>query len=448
MMKTFAMAVVLAGFASCGVDEPLPLQPIPFAELAPPTSKATPPPGPFNGEVEVTIKSDRPATIFMSTNGSDPRTVSAGRISGASPIKIKITKTTTLKYFASVGGKEEMLHEGTWIRAGAKAGTISGVVVVGQFAIGHKVGLFRNFDLKDLPTPTMPMEIPFSYDGLTQGAHRLTAILDRNDDMQLIPLLDYQSATTTVNIDLTDPFKASVENVRILLGTPSTGKGSLVGTISLPNAPTAQVLQVNILDPAALTGGIMNPMALLTQLQSGYRIPTTSQQSAYDYVLNDLNPGRYTAISSLIGFQNGAAALNLVGEVLRPVTIVADQETVRNFEYGPVQLTGEISVSAASTPMGVSISFLAARSFKLSGDAQVLLLPILLTPNPIGGSRAMYSASAVRSSSTFSLRLFTGPMALQESLQWIFNPFSGMPAQATVSTGVGQDVVVADVNVP
>ena len=80
--------------------------------------------------------------------------------------------------------------------------------------------------------------IQFDADGvLLNGQHRLTAISDRNGDGQLIPFLDFQSDTVTVELDLEDPFKAGPEGVRIYLGASGTGLGTLRGTITLPSAP-------------------------------------------------------------------------------------------------------------------------------------------------------------------------------------------------------------------
>ena len=107
-------------------------------------TKVTPPAGPFNGEVELTFTTDLPATIFVSIDGEDPRLTSKGRIEGESPLKLKLTATTEVKYFASVGGRDEDLHVEKWIRAGPAVGTISGVVVVGNFGLGKQVGVTRN----------------------------------------------------------------------------------------------------------------------------------------------------------------------------------------------------------------------------------------------------------------------------------------------------------------
>src|SRR5687767_5544458 len=96
-----ALPLVFALLAlSCG-QTPLPLKIDPNATLAAPQSKVSPPPGVFNGDIKLIFTSDRPATIYLSTNGSDPRETTAGRIEGPSPLELIIKATTTVSWFAS-----------------------------------------------------------------------------------------------------------------------------------------------------------------------------------------------------------------------------------------------------------------------------------------------------------------------------------------------------------
>src|SRR4051812_15009291 len=94
---------------SCG-GSPLPLTWTPNATLAPPVSKVSPPPGVFNGDIKLIFTTDRPATIFLSTDGSDPRNTTTTRVEGPSPFELIIKATTTINWFASVDGKDEQLH--------------------------------------------------------------------------------------------------------------------------------------------------------------------------------------------------------------------------------------------------------------------------------------------------------------------------------------------------
>lgn len=422
----------------------------PNAELGPPRVKASPPAGPFNGEVTITFEAERPATIYFSTNGEDPRLSSLGRVSGQSPLELTISANTTVKYFASVDGKDGELEEGTWIRAGGPKGTISGVVVVGGFAVNKEVGLFNNGDLKLLGKPAAPTEMPFSFTGLTTGRHRLTAISDRNDDGRLIPFLDYQSAATTIELDLSDPFKAGPENVRIYLGASNSGLGTLRGTITLPRPPALQNLQISLLDPAALGGGL-DPAALLQQLQNGYQVITTPNETEYPYVITDLMPGQVNPVPSLFGFGNGGIALNLLANPLQRVTIVADQETVADFAYGPVTISGDLALGPTSAPVGgLGFGLVAAKAVSISEGIQAVLMPVIFMQDQTTmTARASYSGGAFRGNSTVNLRVFTnanGANPITDALMWAVNPFAPGPAHATVSTQMAD--VVADIRLP
>lgn len=447
-MRRLALFLPVALSLSCGPG-PGPFVPVPSAELPPPTTKVEPPPGPFNGTVTLTFKTDRAATIYVSVDGKDPRTTSTGRISGPSPLTVTLEATTAVKYFASEGGKDEALHEDTWIRAGGPVGTIRGVVVVGGFATGKKVGLFHNIDLQELGTPEMPTEIPFFYEGLQSGQHRLTAISDRNDDGNLIPFLDYQSDTTTITLDLADPFKASAEDVRIYLGASGSGLGTLKGVIHLPKPPAFQNLQISVLSPDML-GANLDPTALLQLLQGGYRILTNQTDTDYPYVITNLTPGNYVPVPSLLGFGNGGIAINLLANPLQTVRIEADQETTKNFAFGPVTISGEVTVAAGSAPQGFAYGIVAAKSASLTDGIQAVLMPVLLTADPMTGDmKGSYAGSAFRGSSSVSIRVFTNanmgnPIA--EALPWVLNPFAAQPPHATVMTQM--DDVVKDILVP
>jgi hypothetical protein len=434
---------------SCG-QKPGPLVVEPNATLGPPMVTASPAAGPFNGKVSVTFTADRPATIYASTNGLDPRETTEGRVSGESPFTIELTATTMVKYFASTDGKDGDLAEGRWIRAGGEKGTISGVLIVGGFSAGHTVGLFRNTELLELGHPTAPTELPFSFSGVMSGNHRLTGIADRNDDGNLVPIIDFQSPTTTVAVDLADPYKAGPENVRIYLGASKSGLGTLRGTIALPKPPPLQNLQIALLDPTALQGGL-DPANLLQQLQGGYRIFTSASQTQYPYVLTDLMPGTVTPVTSLLGFGNGGVALNLLANPGQTVSIVADQEATADFAFGPVNLSGDLALGAMSAPTGVlGYGVVAARSLSTTEGVQAVLMPVFFTVDPATStSRASYSGAAFRANSTIALRVFTnaaGANPIVEALTWVVNPFAMQPPHATVT--VSSDDAVKDIALP
>ncbi len=448
----WSLAFVTVVAVSCG-QGPGPLQISPNAVLAPPATTVAPPPGPFDGDVTLTFSTDRDATIFVTTDGSDPRTQSATRLSGAAPFTVKLTATSTVKYFASANGKDEDLQTGQWVRAGGPVGTITGVVVTGSFVDGELVGLSNNGQTTVLGTPATPTELPFRIDMVKSGTYRLSALADRNGDGLLIPIIDYQSDTTTITIDLTDPFKASAENVRITLGTSGSGLGTLKGIIALPKPPAFQNLQMSVLSPSMFSGaagGTFDPAALLQQLQGGYRIFTNQTDMQYPYVVTNLTPGSYIPVPSLFGFGSGGIALNLIANLLQPAVIQADHETIANFAFGPVTIGGQVTLSPTASPTGgLALGIVAARAISLTEGTQAVLMPVLFMQDPMTmSSKGSYSGACFRGNATVTMRVFTnanGANPLTDALGWVVNPFGALPAHATVATGmtdVTQDIVV------
>lgn len=431
-MRAVRLPVLLCSalILSCGREPSDHLTVNPDAELEL-TVVADPPEGPFNGEITVTFTSIKPATIYVSTNGEDPRVTSNGRLSGTSPFTVSVRETTTLKYFASLHGTDGPLQEGTWTRAGGPKGTITGVVVVGGFAAGKAVGLYNNTDLKDLGTPTGPVEIPFEYTGLDSGTYQLSAMCDRNGDGLLWPVIDFASATTAITLDLNDPYKASAENVRIYLAASEPGLGTLRGTITLPKPPLLQSLRVSILDPGALTGGL-DPTTLLTQLQNGYGIVTTQTQTEYPYVITGLQPGTIIPAASLIGFANGGVAVNLLANPLQPAVIRAGEETVQDFVYGPVTLTGTVTLGPQTAPGGgFNVGLVAGRALAFGDSSQLMLMPVIFNDQN-GASVANYAGTSIRSNASMSLKVFTGTSALTDAFSWLLS--IGSAGDATVAT--------------
>lgn len=427
---------------SCGREAGDHLTVNPDAELAL-TVVADPPAGPFNGDITVTFTCIKPATIYVSTNGEDPRETSNGRLSGPSPFTISVHETTTLKYFASLRGTDGPLQEGTWTRAGGPKGSITGVVVVGGFAAGKTVGLYNNTDLKDLGVPTGPTEIPFEYTGLASGTYQLSAMADRNNDGQLWPVIDFASATTAITLDLNDPYKASAENVRIYLAASEPGLGTLRGTITLPKPPLLQSLRVSVLDPGALTGGL-DPTSLLTQLQNGYGIVTTQTQTEYPYVITGLQPGSVMPAASLIGFSNGGVAVNLLANPLQPAVIKAGEETVQDFAFGPVTLTGAVTLGPQTAPGGgLSFGIVAGRALAFGDSSQLVLMPVLFNDQG-GASVASYAGTSIRSNASFTMKVFTGTSALTDAFSWVLS--IGTPGDVTVPT-TGADAT-QDITLP
>ena len=415
----------------------------------PPATTPAPPPGVFNGTLAVRFETDRPAKVYVSLDGGDPRQSAIDRVSGPSPFEVTLSATSTLRYYASEGGLDEPLREGAWVRAGGPPGTISGVVVVGPFSTGQVVGVALDGQPTSLATPAAPAEVPFFFEGLGSGAHRLFALADRTGDGQLTPLLDYQSATATVELDLADPFKASAEGLRLYLGASPAGLGNISGVITLPKPPLLQGLQVTALSPDAILAGF-DAQALLQQLQAGYRLATLPTVTEYPYVLTDLKPGRYLPSPALIGFGAGGAALNFLLKPLSPVTVVAGATATSNFAFGPVTLTGAVTVPAASAPTGFVYGVVAARAASLADGLQAVLMPVLFTRDATTQALSgAYAGEALRGNASVALRVFLSGGAtgtpLTDAVAWVVNPFAAQPPHVTVQTGtadVAQDIAV------
>jgi hypothetical protein len=450
LTRTLAASLTAFLFFSCG-QTPLPGKFEPTAKFPPPVTKVTPPPSPFNGEVELTFTTELPATIYVSLDGADPRTTSKGRIEGPSPLTVKLTETTEVKYFASVGGRDEELQTGKWLRAGPAVGTITGVVVVGDFAIGKQVGVTRNAQTVKLTKPDKPSEIPFTFTGLMAGTHRLQAILDRDGDGQLIPFIDFQSVTETITLDFKDPYKASAENVRLYLGTSPPELCTIAGTITLPSPPAGQNLQISAISPDGFVGGA-DPQALLTQLQAGYRIFTNAAQTEYPYVITDLKPGRYVPAPLLLGFGVGGIAMNFLANPLRTVNCVAGETALSDHAFGPVTLNGTAIVKAPSAPSGgFTYGVVAAKSTSLITGIQGVLMPVFFARDATTMDlSAAFGAQALRSNSTFNVRVFvngaigsTAGNPIADAMAWVVNPFAPQPAHAMVTVGtVDQTVTI------
>ena len=445
MIRSFGLfyAVVLL---ACGGPKQVGID----AGVAGPTVSVSPEAGPFTGTITLTFTADQAATVFVSLDGSDPRTTSKNRLQGDSPFTLKLTKTATVKYFASTGGHDGDLGRGTWLRVGSPPGEISGVVVAGTFATKKLIAVSRGpGQVLELGKPDLPSEVPFTYTGVTNGTYRLVAYSDRNDDGQIVPFVDFNSDPVTVTIDGADPAKAGAEGVRLYLGASTTGLGTLSGIVTLPKPPAFQNLQISLLSPDALSAGL-NPMALLQQLQSGYRIFTNTADMEYPYVITNLKPGPYLAVPSLLGFGNGGVALNLLANPFKLATIVADEETVQNHGFGPVNIFGQVTVSKTTSMPLTAISFgiVAGRVMSQTSGIQAVLMPVIFTKDmTTGEAKASYAGSAIRENQTVALRVFLGSQtALTEALTWVVNPFAPLPAHASLRT---QSVdATQDISVP
>jgi hypothetical protein len=407
-----------------------------------------PAPGVFNGSVTVTLTTDRVGgVVYVSTEGRDPRTSSVGRLQGTR-VSVTLERTSTLRYFVSVPQEPDSeLTEGTWTRASGTSGTISGVLVVGAFAVGKQLGLSRNGQTRQLAPVDRPTEIPFRYTGLASGTYQLRGIVDRDDDGLLLPLIDFEGDTVSVEVKLDDPAKAGPEGIRVYLGASRPGLGALTGIITLPKPPLLQQLRLSVLNFGSLGGGGLggDPTQLLQQLQSGYQVFTNANETEYRYYIGDLMPGSYTPVPALIGFGAGGVAFNLLANPLRPTMIVADQVTTQNFAFGPVTLTGRLTLPAAPTG-GLPVGVVAGRVVSLTNGIQAVLMPALVFGNGTSaGASGGFGGEAFLGNTSIALRGFSGAQGIIEALTWVINPFGGAPPHATVSVqqaDVTQDIVV------
>src|SRR5687767_2292603 len=103
MNRALGLSWLVLALVGCSGADPVDGTPPPDGAAkpspVPAVTKLTPAPGPFNDKVTVRIETDRPATLFVTTDGSDPRS-NAKRLTGESPLTVELTKTTTLTFFS------------------------------------------------------------------------------------------------------------------------------------------------------------------------------------------------------------------------------------------------------------------------------------------------------------------------------------------------------------
>lgn len=409
-------------------------------ELEAAVTSLTPPPGPFNGTVTVHLETDRPATIFVTTDGSDPRDASGPRITGPSPLVVELTATTTLMYYSRTPeGADEAVRVADYTRVGEASGSVQGVVVVGSLAAGKDLALSVDGALQPLGKLSAAGELPFSLIELSAGTHRLLAWADTNADGNFWPVVDLASEVVTVELDFGDPTRASATGVRLLLSASAPQLATISGRISLPTPPPFQGLTVTALSPDALGAG-MDPNALLTQLRNGYQVLTNSKDTEYPYAITDLQPGSYVPVPALMGMSTAGAAVTLIANPFKIVNLGPGDEAIEDFAFGPVTLSGTLRYTPATSASGFTYGVIAAKNASLLGGMQVVLMPVLLFPTGMGTTlTGGYSGNALRANTTFQLKLFTSlddPNPLGSALTWALTPFGSAP-QVTVSTGTG-----------
>lgn len=437
-MRTFTLATLLA-LAACGG---------PILGSGGPVTTLDPPPGPFNDVVTVTMTTEPAADVVFTTDGSDPLT-SETKQTKPSPVTLELSATTTLKFFAVDGWEEEPVREAQYIRAGGAKGTASGVIVVDTIALERGLALFADGSQTTLSPVTEKTEIPFLVEGLGTGQHRLRAMADRDDDGNFLPVLDLASETYNFQIDLDDPFKASVEDVRLYLGASLDGLCTLQGEISVPEAALGESVSIAALGGDAFSGNT-DPTALLAQLQNGYQVFAREGTDIYPYAITDLEPGLYIPVPLRTTFGLGGIGLNLLANPFSPVNCRAGQVKTEDFSFGSVSVSGTVSFTPPEETDGVVWGLVVAKQTSLLAGLQAVLMPVLFSgPDETGARTTEYAGSGLRRGS-FSMRVFTSldeENALTSALSWVINPLSQVPAHETISVGttdVEQDFVLPE----
>lgn len=446
MKPSRALLVLASLLAACGRTflDPTPAEPMPpDASVAAVPARTTldPPPGPFNGEITVLVTTDRPATVFYVLGGDDPKT-SPDVQAKESPFSLTFAETTTLGlYSRTPEGALEDVHSVVYVRAGGPKGTVSGILVVGGTALGHEAGIAADLQSETLGKLTSKGELPFQVTGLATGTHRLVGWADTNEDGRFSPFSDLTGSPYGFALDLDDPFKASLEDVRLYVGTSQPGLCTIKGTVSFPKPVPQQNLAVAALDPSGFTpgggGGGVDPQTLLAAFANGYRVTTNATDTKYPYEILDLQPGQYLPVPALLGSGLGLSA-NLLLELSTRRSCEADTTVTADFSFGQVALEGTIAYTPAS-PAFFAYGTVVARNLRFSMGgigAQVVLMPALLLTDGTALT-GTFSAVALKDDQLFDVRAFTNLDAsaagnpVADALSWAFNPFSPLKPQAT-----------------
>lgn len=431
-MKRLSLALLVLA-AACGDNNVVVLE-------DPAVTTVNPPPGPFNGSVTLTFTTDKAATLYVSTDGSDPREETAGRVSGPSPLTVELDKTAIVSFFSqTAGGAREAVRMVQYIRAGPPKGTISGTVVVGSLALNKNVAItWGRGSSFEIGKRSAPAEIPFTISGFGTGEHRLVAVADTSGD-GMYGLGDYSSDPARIALDQRDPFRASAEGVRLYLGASPPELCSIVGTVYVPGTNGSENLSISALDFAGFTGGA-DPAALLAQLQNGYRLFTQAGTDAYPYAITDLNPGVYVPVPMLASFGGGGLALNLLANPIQAMSLGPGDVGRADFEYGPVRLSGTVTMTPAEPPQGFVYGVVAARHLSLFNGIQAVIMPAFFASTGEGQMRAQFRGTGLRDGVFFDVKVFTsleGQNPAAAALGWMIqldprNP--GPPPDARVFT--------------
>lgn len=395
----------------------------------------------FAGSVAVTLRSDVPATVRWTTDGSDPGGPAVA--TGTSPQRVVLSRTTLLRALAVSGeGVESDAASAFYERGGPEAGTIAGVIHVGVDAAGVAVGVAwatgtRSGTLVVDPDAQVG-QIPFLIEGLSDGRWTVRAVADTSTDGRLQPLggADLVSEPESTDLILSDPRRAGAEGMVLYLGRSRPGLSAVYGKITVPRPQDGRPLSMMMLDASGFSigGGTSNvdPAALLGQLLAPlWTTQTRSGQTEYWYKIYDVAPGTYLlvpALGSLLGPSlSFIVDLNLFGGG-GPANVPPDSEIRRDFAYGPWTVSGN-AVKQSGTLIPAGMVAMKPAGFTL--DFEISVAPALLFFPTAGGVSGPYRVEALREE-PFAARLFTfdgGTDAITGALSWLVNPFDTTGAQ-------------------
>jgi hypothetical protein len=390
--------------AACGPG-PTDLAPGPLAPVAPKAVVSlVPEPGPFTGTLTVTLSTDHPATLRVTTDGSDP--AGEGALTGNAPMTVELTATSTIRYVSRTEvGVLNGPHEASYERIGPAPGSISGTLTAGASVGGYPLFVL----VGSTATPVeggAPGTFAFETLDNAPGEHLVRAFADRNGNGRFDAPADHASAGVTVTLEAEDPARAGAENVALRLDVSLPELATLEGTVTLPRPPRDHSVTVLALDPTALGAG--DPAGLLDVLDSGYSIPTRTEQTDYPYALTDLAPGLYVPVPAVMSTNAfGIPAATLFVAPLRTVLLAPGATATADFTFGPTALNGSVTFPAGAPPLFVVM--VAARHVTPQGEIQAALVPALVL---VGGA-ASFVAPALLADADFELKVFA-PASLAE----------------------------------
>jgi len=387
-----------------------------------PVTTVAPAVGSFNGTLAVTLTADKPATVFATLDGADPRVEGPSRLSGPSPLVVTLEATTTVRYYAASGSVDEPVQSATWVRVGGASGTIAGTVRVAAPYAGRPLLLEHDDAVVTLQESAIAGDVPFLIEGAGTGRHRVRAVVDL-DGNGAAGGADAGSEQLTVDLDLSEPMRASAEKLVLHLGVSERADRCAFGGVAqVAAAASGQSLGVSMIDPVAVLsslagGGSAN--AALALLQGGDQVALRTGVTDYPWSIADLEPRSLVPLASITSLT--LAGLNLHLQSQAAATCAAGQSKALDWSFGGAALTGRLSVPLAAGPVAV---LAARRTGGLSPGAilskESLITSVQLAPaTDTARLEADWRLGGLQPSTRYQLRVFTGQQtALTDALAW------------------------------